>query len=248
MQTETSRPAYELTQIVKRYGARTILDIPSLQLQQGEVFAIVGPSGAGKSTLLRLLAMLESPSEGEVRVHLDGQSYTQNTIGIEQRRRLGMVFQHPALLSRSVWNNVAYGLRLRGNRDGQSQIEEVLRRVTLLDLAEARASTLSGGEMQRVAVARALVLEPHVLLLDEPTANLDPTNVRIIESLVQEQHQQHGTTTVLVTHNIFQAKRLATRVALLLEGKLVEVAPADKFFSEPDDPRTANFISGEFVY
>jgi tungstate transport system ATP-binding protein len=115
-------------------------------------------------------------------------------------------------------------------------------------LANARPRTLSGGELQRVALARALVLEPRVLLLDEPTANLDPANVRLIETLIREQRERAGTTVVLVTHNVFQARRLATRVALLLDGELVETAPAQVFFTAPQDPRTAAFMSGDLVY
>ena len=114
-------------------------------------------------------------------------------------------------------------------------------------LAEAHPRTLSGGEAQRVAIARALVLEPRVLLFDEPTANLDPYNVRIIEKLVKEQNQDYGTTIVLVTHDIFQAKRLATRVGLLVNGELIEVAPADEFFNTPKDPRTAAFLAGDLI-
>jgi tungstate transport system ATP-binding protein len=239
---------YELANVQKTYGDRTVLDIPRLTIERGEVFGIVGPSGAGKSTLLRLLALLETPTQGEVRLHLDGRRVTSATATVEDRRKLAMVFQRPALLSRSVWQNVAYGLRLRGQQDGDRQIKDVLERVSLLHLAEARPRTLSGGEMQRVAVARTLVLEPRVLLLDEPTANLDPANVRIIESLVREQHEQYDATVILVTHNIFQARRLATRVGLMLDSQLVEVAPADQFFDTPRDPRTADFISGDLVY
>jgi tungstate transport system ATP-binding protein len=239
---------YELANVQKTYGDRTVLDIPRLTIERGEVFGIVGPSGAGKSTLLRLLALLETPTQGEVRLHLDGRRVTSATATVEDRRKLAMVFQRPALLSRSVWQNVAYGLRLRGQQDGDRQIKDVLERVSLLHLAEARPRTLSGGEMQRVAVARTLVLEPRVLLLDEPTANLDPANVRIIENLVREQHEQYDATVILVTHNIFQARRLATRVGLMLDSQLVEVAPADQFFDTPRDPRTADFISGDLVY
>lgn len=159
-----------------------------------------------------------------------------------------MVFQRPVLLSRSVRANIAYGLRLRGERDASAQIEAALERVSLTSLAKAHPRTLSGGELQRVALARALVLEPRVLLLDEPTANLDPYNVQLIESLIREQCETYGTTIVIVTHNIFQARRLATRAALLLDGDLVEVAPADTFFSSPRDSRTAAFTSGDLVY
>jgi len=244
----TSAPLYTLRDVRQVYGTRTVLDIPALTVQRGEVLAVVGPSGAGKSTLLRLMALLETPAQGKMLLHLDGERVTAATASTAQRRRLAMVFQRPALLSRSVRANIAYGLRLRGERNGQQRIDTALERVSLTHLANAHPRTLSGGEMQRVAVARALVLEPHVLLLDEPTANLDPYNVRLIESLIREQHATHETTIILVTHNIFQARRLATRVVLLLEGALIEEATAEQFFDAPRDPRTAAFLSGEFVY
>ena len=225
-----------------------MLNIPSLTIEQGEVFGLVGPSGAGKSTLLRHLALLEAPTEGEVCLHLDGQVVTQASATISQRRQIAMVFQRPALLSRSVRANVAFGLSVRGERNARERIDAALERVAMLPLAEAHPRTLSGGEMQRVALARALILKPKALLLDEPTANLDPTNVRIIENLIREQHAHFTTTIVLATHNIFQARRLATRVGFLLEGELVEVAPTRQFFNAPRDPRTAAFLSGELVY
>jgi tungstate transport system ATP-binding protein len=120
--------------------------------------------------------------------------------------------------------------------------------VGLSALARQQARTLSGGEAQRVALARAIVLQPDVLLLDEPTANLDPYNVGLIEEIVKGLNRQQGTTLVLVTHNVFQAKRLAHRVALVLEGQLVEVTEIETFFESPQDPRTAAFVRGEMVY
>lgn len=239
---------YDIHNLTHRYGERTVLHIDSLRIEPGEVFALVGPSGAGKSTLLRLLGLLETPTQGQLAVQLNGHAFTSASATIADRRQLTMVFQRPVLLSRSVRANVAFGLRLRGKHKHHAQVERALARVSLTHLMDARAHTLSGGEMQRVAVARALVLEPQVLLLDEPTANLDPYNVRIIEGLIREQHQEYGTTIILVTHNVFQAQRLATRVALILDGELVEVAPAAQFFDAPRDTRTAAFISGEYVY
>jgi len=118
----------------------------------------------------------------------------------------------------------------------------------LQSLSAAKANTLSGGEAQRVALARALVLNPRVLLLDEPTANLDPYNINLIEQIVQYSNQTQGTTVVMVTHNVFQAQRLADRVGLLLEGKLVEVSETNRFFSNPYSPETSAFIRGEIVY
>jgi tungstate transport system ATP-binding protein len=120
--------------------------------------------------------------------------------------------------------------------------------VGLTTLAKANAHKLSGGEMQRVALARALVIRPAVLLLDEPTANLDPYNVGLIEDIVRRQNREQGTAIVLVTHNVFQAKRLARRVGLMLGGKLIEVSVTEKFFDSPADPRTAAFVRGEMVY
>jgi tungstate transport system ATP-binding protein len=239
---------FTVSNLVQQYGDRTVLRIDSLQIQPGEIFALVGPSGAGKSTLLRLLGMIEQPSQGQVAITLDGRTVTSSNASIAERRRLAMVFQRPVLISASVRANIAFGLRIRGHRNCTAKVEQALDRVSLLSLIDAKANTLSGGEMQRVAVARALVLEPQVLLLDEPTANLDPYNVRVIEDRIREQHQHHGTTMVLVTHNIFQARRLATRVALILDGELIEVASTEAFFESPRDPRTSAFVSGELVY
>jgi tungstate transport system ATP-binding protein len=158
------------------------------------------------------------------------------------------VFQRPALFNDTVAANVAYGLGLRGLPGGKDHVNAILARLGLERLAHARARTLSGGEMQRAALARALLIRPRVLLLDEPTANLDPYNVGLIEEVVREANQQQGTTVVLVTHNVFQARRLAQRAALLLNGQIVETAAAPAFFDDPADARTRAFVNGEMIY
>ena len=238
---------YRVQDVSKEYGDRSVLQVENLKIERGEVFALVGPSGAGKSTMLRLLNFLEPPSRGRIRF-LDVEFSASQPMPLLHRRRVTTVFQRPVLLNRSVLANVSYGLSLRGRRKASEEITEALEQVGLQHLIRQRARTLSGGEAQRVALARAIVLQPDVLLLDEPTANLDPYNVGLIEDIVTSLNRERGTTLVLVTHNVFQAKRLAHRVALMLEGQVVEVADVEVFFESPQDPRTAAFVRGEMVY
>ena len=243
----SDQPVYQLRGLSKDYAGRRVLDIDTLDIFPGEVLALVGPSGSGKSTLLRLLNFLEFPNGGTIT--FAGRSYQAGQdMSIEQRRKITTVFQKPMLLERSVWDNVSYGLRLRSTNHSKDRIQASLEEVGLSHLSRQRARTLSGGEAQRVALARAMVLTPDVLLLDEPTANLDPYNVGLIEGIIRRINDQHGTTLVLVTHNVFQAKRLASRTGFLLDGKVVEVAETAQFFESPSDPRTAAFVRGEMVY
>lgn len=240
-------PVYTLEQITKTYNNRKVLEVEHLTIQPGEIMALVGPSGAGKSTLLRLLNFLEPPTQGKI--HFHSHAFTAlNEVPLNLRRRVTMVFQRPLLLNRTIEANVRFGLELRGIHNSKERVQAALAEVGLEHLAHQKAHTLSGGEAQRVALARAIVLQPEVLLLDEPTANLDPYNVGLIEKIVLHLNQAYHTTLVLVTHNVFQAKRLAQRVALLLDGKVIEVSEADAFFNQPRDPRTAAFVRGEMVY
>jgi tungstate transport system ATP-binding protein len=238
---------YRLRDVTKEYTGRRVLQVHSLDIRRGEFFALVGPSGAGKSTLLRVLNFLEPPTSGTIRF-LDAAFHAERSVSLAIRRRVTTVFQRPILLNRSVWANVSYGLKLRGQSDSRATIRQTLERVGLEALAHQKAHTLSGGEAQRVALARAMVLKPEVLLLDEPTANLDPYNVGLIEEIVRTLNHDHGTTLVLVTHNVFQARRLAQRVALMLDGRLIEIADVETFFESPHDPRTQAFVRGEMVY
>lgn len=242
-----NEPIYRLQDVRQLYNEREVLNINQLQIFQGEILGLVGPSGAGKSTLLRLLNFLESPTEGTI-LFKDVPFRPGQKIPMALRRRVTTVFQQPHLLNRSVSANVQYGLRLRNNSNSHARVEAALEQVGLQHIANQRARTLSGGEAQRVALARALVIEPDVLLLDEPTANLDPYNVSLIEKIITQSNRERKTTIVLVTHNIFQAKRLAQRVALLLDGRIVEIGDVQSFFESPNDSRTAAFIGGEMVY
>ena len=243
-----SQPVYQLRNVSKCYGDRCVLQIEHLDIQAGEILAIVGPSGAGKSTLLRLLNFLEPPTTGEIRF-LDKATFNQEgAMPLGLRRRVTTVFQRPMLLNRSVWANAAFGLRLRGKRDAHQSIETTLEKVGLAERSHQPARTLSGGEAQRVALARAMILRPDVLLLDEPTANLDPYNVGLIEDIVRQLNAEQSTTLVMVTHNVFQARRLAHRVGLLLGGQFIEISDTKTFFESPQDPRTSAFVEGEIVY
>lgn len=236
---------YDLHNVVKLYGQREVLHLNHLELPRGEITCIVGPNGAGKSSLLRLLNFLESPTSGQI--IFDGQPLN-GQVPLALRRRVTTVFQRPILLSGSVYENVAYGLKLRGEKGIGERVSQAVEMVGLAEFARASVRTLSGGEAQRVALARAIVLDPEVLLLDEPTANLDPYNGSLIERIIAGLNRERGMTIIMVTHNVFQAKRLAHHVALLLGGREIEVAPAERFFSAPADPRTAAFIRGEMVY
>jgi tungstate transport system ATP-binding protein len=236
---------YRVENLKKQYGQRTVVDIERLGVRAGEMLAIVGPSGAGKSTLLRLLNFLEAPTAGLLIYR--GHSSSNGGFSLALRREVTTVFQHSVLLNGDVYSNVAYGLRLR-RWQVNGRATEMLARVGLVEMLSASARKLSGGEIQRVALARALVIEPTVLLLDEPTANLDPYNVGLIENIVRQHNRERGTTVIMVTHNVFQAKRLASRVGLMLGGRLVEVADTRDFFEAPADSRTAAFVRGDMVF
>jgi len=241
--TASHPPAFELSGLRHRYGARTVLNIPRLSIPRGETLGVIGPSGAGKSTLLRLLQGLERPSEGTI--EMDG-ARMPHPLPLPVARRITTVFQRPLMLDRTVRDNVLFGLRVRGRSD-RGPAGPLLERLGLAHLATAPARRLSGGEAQRVALARAMAIEPDVLLLDEPAANLDPANVARVEAFIRDA-QGRGTTIVLVTHNTHEARRLSHRTLLLIEGCVVETGPTAAFFETPAEASTRAFLAGELVY
>ncbi len=238
------RAVYRLESVRHRYADRVVLDIERLEVGRGETLAVIGPSGSGKSTLLRLLQFLERPASG--RLWFEDRAVDSEP-PVDVRRRVTTVFQRPIVLSRSVRANLAYGLRVRRVAARPGEIDHLLDGLGLAPLAHAPARTLSGGEIQRVSFGRALAFDPEVLLLDEPTANLDPRNVRLVEDMIRERQSQ-GVTIVLATHQIFQARRLAHRTALLLDGQIIEAAPTADLLDHPTDPRTKAFLSGDMIY
>lgn len=219
-------------------GGRVIIDGVSLAIEAGPSSIILGANGAGKSVLMRLLHGLLAPTEGRI-----GWSGAE-TPG--SRRRQAMVFQRPVLLRRTALANVEYALALAGVPRGERQLQalEALESVGLRHLAHQPARVLSGGEQQRVALARAWALHPEVLFLDEPTASLDPAATREIETVIRA-FDAAGTKIVMATHDLGQARRVGDEVIYLHRGRVLERAPADRFFRQPATPEAAAFVRGE---
>jgi tungstate transport system ATP-binding protein len=209
-----------------------------LLLESGAPTLILGPNGAGKSVLLRLLHGLLRPTAGTLRWSLPDT---------EARRRQAMVFQRPVMLRRSALANVAYPLRLAGMPGAETAARAALERVGLAALADRPARLLSGGEQQRLALARAWALAPEVLFLDEPTAALDPAATRQVEEIVAA-IAASGTKVVMTTHDLGQARRLAGDVLLLLQGRINARAPAETFFRDPPTPEAAAFLRGDLLW
>lgn len=239
----------EIVGVSKSFAGKYALREVSLNVKKGEILSIIGPSGSGKTTLLRLMNLLLHQDQGKIffeGADTDGDERHRRML----RRRMAMVFQHPTLFDTTVYGNVALGLRIRGFSGDviRKKVLDTLEYVGLSDFERRRASTLSAGEAQRVSLARALVLEPKLLLLDEPTANLDPANTAVIEDLVKRVNTELNITVVLATHNLLQARRLSKRVAFLWMGELVEVGEACEVLEDPKDERTALYLSGKIVY
>lgn len=239
-----------LQDLGKSFGNREVLKKISMSINEGEIFALMGPSGVGKTTFFRILNLLEKPSEG--RLFFRGIELTGSTIRekINARRSMSMLFQTPCVLNTTVFNNVAYGLVIR-KVDKKTIRKKVINALSIVGLErkeKQKARTLSGGEAQRMAFARAIVYDPDILLLDEPTSSLDPANVAIIEEIIKRIRRERGTTIVIATHNIYQVKRIADRVGILLNGALIEVNSKDRIFETPEDARTKAFINGEMIY
>ncbi len=238
---------FSIENLVKEYEGKRVLKIEELKLEAGKITGIIGPSGAGKSTLLYILNGLETPTIGKI--VFDGKEL-ENEPGIETRRQMSMVFQKPIVFNTSVYDNMAYSLKLRGVPKGeiQNRVLEIARFIGLEDKLGQKARTLSGGEAQRLSLARAIIYKPKVLLLDEPTANLDPANVAMIEKLILHAKNEYKTSIVIVTHNMYQAKRLSDNVVFLLNGDIVESGESAQVFGNPRDIRTQDFIEGKMIY
>ncbi len=253
-----ARVRLEAEKLSAYFGTAKAVSEVSIGFRDREVTAIIGPSGCGKSTLLRCLNRMHETvptARAEGTVLLDEQNvYARGVNAIEVRRHVGMVFQRPTPFpTMSIRDNVAAGLQILGRDKPKSVettaiVEDTLRRAALWDEVKDRlresAVALSGGQQQRLCIARALATRPAVLLLDEPTASLDPLSTQKVEELVYE--LRRDMTVVIVTHNMQQAARVSDRTAFMLSGELVEVADTNALFTTPADPRTEAYITGRF--
>jgi ABC-type Fe3+/spermidine/putrescine transport system ATPase subunit len=239
-------PVVELAGVRVSHGERTVLDVPAFEVRQGEILAVIGPNGAGKSTLLRVLGLLETPATGTLRFR--GTAVTARD-SLAWRRRMASVFQTALLADATVRDNVGLGLKFRGvdGRRVGPLVEAWLDRFAIRHLASRQARTLSGGEAQRAALARALAVEPEVLLLDEPFSSLDhPTREALIDDLGRILGEER-TTTVLVTHDRAEAMVLGDRVGVLMRGRLLQVDEAAQVFRAPASEEIARFVGVETI-
>jgi tungstate transport system ATP-binding protein len=232
---------FELRDLKKTYDGRTVLDLERLSLARGKIISLLGPNGAGKTTLLEIMALLSSPSSGEVWFDQEKVDFTAGKL-IHLRRKVVLVEQQSILFTTKVWKNVAFPLRIRGTPKARREriVEELLDLVGMGAFRHAKAHKLSGGETQRVAIARALACSPEVILLDEPTANVDVENQIAIERIIQEINQTKGISVIFTTHNMIQASRLADETVFLYEGKMARSIYENIFSGHMETDRTGS--------
>lgn len=233
----------KLNGIDKNYKDLKALSSVNLEVNGGKTVVLIGVNGAGKTTLMRTIAGLEEPTAGTI-------LFNNQTVNSRQLRKIStMVFQSTAVFNRSVYDNVAFGLRVRGEDEQEikEKVKQALRLVGLANFEKRRARKISGGEQQRMALARAFLFDPQILLLDEPTSNLDPNSAMIIERAIISRKREDEIV-IIATHNLAQAKRLADEVIHIYNGKVVERSAPEEFFNNPRSEITRKFIDGELEY
>lgn len=231
-----------------KYEHQYILKDINLKINTGDVLAIIGPTGAGKTTLLRLLSLLEKPSEGSIMMFGTDIINLRKRL-LEVRRQISYVQQKPVVFDMSVFHNIACGLKWRGEERKaiKQRVGNALDLVDLTNYENRNARSLSGGEVQRVAIARALALKPEVLLLDEPTANLDPNSIKKIEEVLAHIITEQKITVVMATHDMSQGQYLANKIGVLMNGKLLQTGSPDEIFSSPKNREVAEFVGIENI-
>jgi tungstate transport system ATP-binding protein len=239
----------ELDHVTMTYESRDVVKDITLQVKKGEIFGIIGPSGSGKTTLLKIINLIEKPSSGRYR--FDGSVVFRTGKGADPiGRRMAMLFQKPVMFNASVDDNIGMGLRFRGVREAGRHplVEQALQEVGLAGYGQRKARTLSGGEAQRVALARAIVISPDLLLLDEPTANLDPKTAVVIEEIIRRLNREKGMTIVLSTHDLVQGQRLCDRIGVVIDGQLCQVGTPVEIFHMPGSTPVAHYVGVENIF
>jgi tungstate transport system ATP-binding protein len=233
----------QLKNLEKRYGPIRALEDINLEVEGGKTITLIGVNGAGKTTLLRVIAGLEERDKGNIL--LDGKDIN----GKKLRQNATLVFQKTVMFNRSVYGNLAYGLKIRGEKDHEikEKIGQELLAVGLRNFEKRKARKTSGGEQQRIALARAFLLNPRILLLDEPTANLDPNSATMIERAIASRKKEDEII-IMATHNLAQARRLADEIIHIYNGRIVERSGPEEFFNNPRSEITRKFINGELEY
>ena len=223
----------EIRGLYKNFGGSEILRDINLYIEEGRILAIIGPTGSGKTTLLRLIDLLDQPTKGNIFFNGCDICGLRSKEKLKIRRKMAMVFQKPVMFSSSVYENVSYGLKVRGKGKSRLEIQRALEEVGLSGYESRDATTLSGGEMQRIALARAMVIKPEVLLLDEPIANLDPNSANAIDELIKRL-ANGGTTVIMASHNMAECRKLANKVAVLFEGRITRAGKPEEILSKPE--------------
>jgi tungstate transport system ATP-binding protein len=227
----------EIDSLTKKYNDKAVLDIPEMEFQEGRLWGILGPNGSGKTTLVRIVAGILNPSSGNVLYR--GDSYNDNI-----KMDMTLVFQRPYLIRSTVFENIAYPLRIRDieEKEISHRVDELIDSFKIQSIRDQKAWTLSGGEAQKVALARALVFKPKILILDEPTSNIDPESIMLLEERILDYYQREKPTILMVTHNIQQAKRLCNRIAFMNEGRIIDSGTPSDIFGSGAMPKIKEFI------
>lgn len=238
-----------VSNINKNYNGKSVLRDCSFSFDKNGIYILIGPNGSGKSTFLRICALLEEPDKGQVKFRGEANGGVLKK-DITLKRRITLLLPKIGVFNTTVFNNVAYGLNVRGmkNKEVEDKVYRALELVGLNDKRDQNALSLSSGEAQRLGIARAMVIEPEGFFLDEPTASLDPHSTTIIEEAITKLKENNRLTIIMVTHNIFQAQRLADMVLFMYDGRIVDHGPNKEFFEKPKDERAYRFITGQMVY
>jgi len=234
----------QIQSLKRTYDEKIALDISKLHIDSGALIGIIGPNGAGKSTFVKLIAGIDTGFTGSILYNQKRLTESSDTY-----KRMTLIFQKPYLFRTSVFDNIAYPLKIRGEKEAiiEVKVKKLLVDLGLEKLRDQPGKTLSGGESQKVALARALVFEPELLLLDEPTANIDPQSIMVMERVLGDFYEKNRPTVIMVTHNIQQAKRLCREVFFIDEGRLIERGPTAKVLEHPKEVRTKNFIQWAMI-